>query len=201
MDQKTRTIIIGGVVLLILAAVSGTIFYLSRISKVSDQTTSTDNSLPQVQISPAPSSAPRNTPGASANGLKTFVGPAFSIQYPQNWALLTCSNSQNIELDPYGGNNIQGVVCDFAVKPVTFLVANKLSCQGETVKLGNNQVVRSKTTGANGDINYRWCVPLVGKSVDITHRVSASGSRATSKDDFSAQVEKIITELRPVTGS
>lgn len=201
MDQKTRTIIIGAVVLLILAAVLGTVFYLNKISKGVSLFSDINTSLPQAQITPLPTTAKQGSlnNGSATTGPKVYVGISFSVSYPQNWALLTCSNSQNIEFDPYGGNDIRGVVCDYAVKPVTLVVENKTECKGQSIKLGNNEVVKSKTTEPNGDINYQWCLPVGDKSLDITHRVSASGSRATSKDDFSALIEQMIGNIHPVT--
>lgn len=192
MEDRTRTIIIGAVVLLILAAVFGTVFYLGRTAKNQG---STPTGVPQISRTPAISVSPTPTGGVAAlPGTKTLAAVGFVLHYPSSWGILTCNNSQNVEFDPINGTDSKSVVCDVAVKPVTVLVSqNRLSCTGETVKLGNYQVQRSKNTAASGDINYRWCYSVGGKNLDITHRVSSSGARATSKEDFSAQVEQIIS--------
>ena len=104
------------------------------------------------------------------------------------------SNSTNFEFDPSGRDMIN-VVCDEALKPVTFLVVDKLNCSGESIKLGNNQVTRIKILGDEGRVFYRWCTMVGNIGFDITHRVSPTGSRATSKDDFSKEIEKIIISL------
>lgn len=192
MDQKTRAILLGGVALLILAATFGIIFYLGKASRNKTPESSQANlnslsTLPQIATSPAPTTAPEN---------KTFIGEGFNLKYPGSWGLLTCSNSQSFELDPLSGQEIKGVVCDFAVKPATFIVAiSKPACTGETIVLGSNQVTRSKTA-SNGDTTYRWCLTVAGKNFDISHRVSQSGSRATSKNDLSSQIEEVIKSLQ-----
>ncbi|MCL5784350.1 MAG: hypothetical protein M1142_03290 [Patescibacteria group bacterium] len=197
MDPKTRVIIVGALALVILAAVAGTLFYLGKASRERSATSGNTslNSLPRLSVTPVPSTL-RNNQAATSSNTKTFVGSGFNLSYVNSWGVLTCSNSQNFEFDPTVGTDLKGVVCDRAVKPVTVLVVNKLNCQGETVKLGENQVVRSKNTPREGDISYRWCLSVGGKNLDITHRVSASGSQATSKEDFSAEVEQMITTIK-----
>ncbi|MDO8638356.1 MAG: hypothetical protein Q7R43_02180, partial [Candidatus Daviesbacteria bacterium] len=91
--------------------------------------------------------------------------------------------------------DMKNVACDSALKPVTVLVVNKLNCSGDPIKLGNNHATKSKIISDNGDISYRWCTMVANIGFDVSHRVSATGNRATSKDDFSKEVEKIITSL------
>lgn len=210
MEQKTRSLIVGALALIILASVAGAYLYITRFSQNEpdagiDSVPSGLSDLPVATISPAPSGT-RNSASnggvssTSAGNNKIYSGPGFNFTYPSNWALLTCSNSQNFEFDPVNRGDIAGAVCDRALKPMTFLVVDKINCQGDTIKLGNNQVIRSKTTGSSGDTNYRWCLQVGGKGLDITHRVSGSGARATSKDDFSAQIEQIISNIQAGTG-
>lgn len=197
MDQRTRYIVIGGVVLLFVAAILVTIFYLGRVYRSTTNTPrETDNPLSQLPV--ASPSATITSPGgvtAAVGNTKLYAGQGFSLSYPSNWGLLTCSNSQNFEFDPTTGADLKNVVCDVAVKPITVLVVNRLNCTGETITLGSNKVVKSKTT-SGGDTNYRWCVTVGNKAFDITHRVSSAGSRATSKDDYSAQIEQMIQTIK-----
>ncbi|MDO8498483.1 MAG: hypothetical protein Q7S44_01735 [bacterium] len=196
MDTKTKSILLGGIALLILAVTFGVIFYLGKASR--NQNVRTEPSLDSLSQLPSLSTSD-NSSGTGNNNTgttKSFTGEGFTLKYPTSWGLLTCSNSQNFELDPTSSQDIKGVVCDMAVKPVTFLISStRAACQGETVTLGSNQVVKSKIT-ARGDTNYRWCLMVGSKSFDVTHRVSPSGSRATSKDDFSSQIEEVIKSLQ-----
>ncbi len=195
MDQKTKLTIIGGVVLLIIAAVLVTFFYFGRISKNTGGTpNSGTNPLSQLPTTSS-STTPAPSGAANANSRKTFTGAGFTLTYPNNWGILTCSNSENFELDPTSSVDTKNVVCDTAVKPITVLVVNRLSCTGETVTLGPNKVIKSKATTDTG-VNYRWCVAIGNKGLDITHRVSSTGSRATSKEDFSSQVEEMIKTIK-----
>lgn len=199
MDQKTRSVIIGAVSLVILAVISGSIVYLGRVSKGKNTGSESSNSLstlPKISPSISPSQSSPDSGTVTEQGEnKIYRGQGFSLSYPKKWGLLTCGNSANFELDPVNGNDVSNIACDFAVKPITFLVVDKLNCQGETVKVGNHQVIRSKIN-TNSETNYRWCLALPGKDLDISHRVSPSGSRATSKEDFSSQVEEIIRNLQ-----
>lgn len=199
MGQQSRLVVFGAVAFIILAAVLGGIFLLVRNSQNRTETpteTNTDLSsrLPVISSTPSATTATPPPPG-----MKSYIGQGFSLNYPEKWGLLTCANSQSIELDPVNGVDIKDVVCDEALKPVTVLVADRLSCPGETVTIGSSQVVRSEVS-AGGDTNYRWCVAAGNKALDITHRVSPTGSRATSKDDFSAAIEEMIKTI-PTPGS
>lgn len=197
MDQKTKLTIIGGAALLIIAIVFVTIFYFGRASRTTTGPgDSGTNPLDQLPTTAAPSVSPLpGVTGGSAQG-KMLVGKGFSLTYPNNWGVLTCSNSQNFEFDPTSNADVRNVKCDTAVKPVTVIVTNQLSCTGDTVNFGNNKVTKSKAATATGT-NYRWCVAVGNIGLDITHRVSSAGTQATSKDDFSAQVEQIITTVKP----
>lgn len=203
MDQRTRYIVIGGVVLLFVAAVLITIFYLGRVYRSNSDAPQNPNTNPLTELPTIASSSASVTPSASSGGVslepsntKIYAASGFTLNYPSGWGLLTCSNSQNFEFDPTNGADVKNVVCDVAVKPVTVLVTNRLNCTGETINIGEKKVVKSKVTASNGSINYRWCVGLNGKGLDITHRISSFGSRAASKDDFSNQVEQMINSLK-----
>lgn len=206
MDPKIKTVLIGVAVLFVLGAILGSIFYLGKVSKNNgtDQERTALDSLSRLRANtnttPSTDSGNPLTSGDQLSNLKVYPGEGFAVRYPSSWGILTCSNSQNIELDPTTGQELKGILCDRAVKPVTVLVVDKLNCQGETVTLGGYRVLRSKTTVQDGT-NYRWCLTVGGKNLDITHRVSASGSRATSKDDFSAKVEELISNIQLSQGS
>lgn len=197
MDTRTRLVAIGALVVVVLVALFGVIFYLVKASKggVSQpDSTSPLQRLPTIST-PSPSLTP--TPRGGSSTTKTYTGKAFTLTYPANWGLLTCSNSQSIELDPGNGQNLAGVVCDVAIKPVTIAAVSRLNCAGDTVTLGSHQVIKSKTTASDGITTYRWCLTVGGQSLDVTDRVSNSGARATSKIDYSKEVEQIITNIVP----
>lgn len=197
MESKKPIIIAAVIALVVAGIIVGAIVYLTGLLRT--RTTTTPNvvtSSPSSVITSENNAArPSSTPAPTLPSNMKIVGIAgFTMTYPSTWGKLSCSNSSNIEFDPYNATD-QTATCDFAVKPITVLVAPRLSCAGETVTLGNNRVVRTKTQTQTG-MDYRWCVYGNGMNLDITHRVSSTGSRATSKDDFSKQVEEMISSLR-----
>lgn len=195
MDAKTKSIALGVVALIILASLLGSIVYLSQVAKKKPAGTGTNSlsRLPVASTTPSPTTG-TNQP-TQQGAAKIFAGSGFVINYPKNWGLLTCGNSQNFEFDPVNGADTKNVVCDQALKPVTVIVTGRLSCAGDTIKLGNNQVTKSKAPTSTG-VNYEWCLMVGGKGLDITHRVSSDGSRATSKEDFSQSIEEVITNIK-----
>lgn len=207
MDQRTRSIIIGAVALVILVSIVGVIAYLGKASRGKTVTQETNsNSLSNLPVITATTSGessadnPQNITNTLPSDFKAYQGSGFNLNYSKSWGLLTCNNSQNFELDPTNGVDVKNLACDYAIKPITVLVTSRATCSGDTVRLGNNDVKKTKTTDGSGDTNYRWCLNVGGKGIDITHRVSGSGSRATSKDDFSAQIEQAIGTLQAVAG-
>ncbi len=217
MDQRNKVIILGTVGFLILAIVLVSLFYFLKFSKSGNiQSVNIPNSLaklPSVAVTPFDSSGPwpsttntvsptttsttTNVPAIPVNGsnVKTFQGQGFSLSYPNGWGILTCGNSKNIELDPYNNADLKNYACDQAIKPITVIINNgSLSCSGDTVKIGNNTVIKSKTETANW-LKNRWCVNKNGMSFDITNRINSAGITGTGKDDFSKEVEKIITSI------
>lgn len=195
MDQRNKVVIFGGIGLLTLAAVLVSLFYVLKSAKVSKitQPAEVPNSLSRLPgIAATPTAAGSAAPTLSDG--KIFKGQGFSLNFPNNWGLLTCGNSNNFEFDPKGGE-MKDVVCGRALKPVTFVIVEKLNCSGEPIKLGNNHATKTKTLSENGDVSYRWCTMVGNISFDITHRVSESGGRATSQNDFSKEVEKIIASI------
>ena len=205
MEPQKKTLIVTTIaLLLVLVLVFGTIFYLvkfiqSRQKQASTQTTfqtSTSSAIPTFNpLQVATGSAALNS--ADANS-KTYNAAGIQISYPKTWGLLTCSNSENIEFDPYNKTDQLKVACDLAQKPITVLVGPN-SCPGDVVKLGSVTVTKSKTTTTTG-VKYRWCTKTT-PSLDITHRVSTETKRGFSKDDFSAEIEKMISTLRFANGS
>lgn len=205
MDQRTRSIIIGALALVILISIVGVIAYLGKASKNRTDTTGTNlNALSNLPVvsAPTPTSPAtnnsQNTFSALSDEFKAYQGQGFNLRYPKVWGILTCSNSQNIEFDPNSGADVKNVVCDYAVKPVTIIVNSRVQCSGDKIRLGTNDVTKSKTNDASGDVNYRWCLNVGNKGIDITHRVSNSGARATSKTDFVSQIEQAISTLQAV---
>lgn len=201
MDQRRALMVIGGIILCLLAIVVGVAYYSARAlknPKTIDTTTSSPvPEVPQVFSTPLPSSSQ----SAQQDNFKTYLGQGWSLRYPITWGLLKCNNSQNIELDPTNSIEQLGVACDFSVKPITILFSKTaLNCPGEAVKLGSNTFIKSKTSKPSGDINYKWCINGGVGSLDITHRVSQSGSRATSKTDYSINIEQVLGTLLFGTG-
>lgn len=213
-NMNTARIVVAGIVALIAASVIiGAILLLGGLFPKKQNPEETLSNLPVVNVSTSPtptgtlnpgSATPTGTPGANSTSsgnnsanLKTYSGDSFSLKYPKDWGLLTCSNSKNFELDPTSSQDVTGVICDFAVKPITVLVKDgSISCPGNQVTLGSRTATKSVKTFSDGDINYRWCVQTGGKTLDITHRVSNSGSRATSKTDYSKQIEDMISDYQ-----
>lgn len=203
MDQKKTLFITGLAVILILAIIFGTIFYLVRaIRQRQSNSANQENLFPPAVISPTPlfpdatqqpsaSNQPAAEETTQTSDLKTYNGDNVQLQYPKEWGLLTCSNSKNIEFDPTNSTDQQGVRCDRALKPITILVNQTAACQGEAAKIGNVNVTKSVTTTSTGT-NYRWCTHTT-PVLDITHRVSSAPSRATSAQDYAQQIEKMIS--------
>lgn len=200
MDSRTRAIIIGAGAIIALTVFVLLSIFLSKAFKLSGQSVQPGRisvpPLPTLVLSPTPTVSGQSGSNLPSNNQKTYTGQGFIISYPDSWGLLTCSNSQNIEFDPENLTDVKNIICDSAVKPVTILVsAQRFSCRGELATLGNYQVVRSKNILGN-DINYEWCFSAANMNFDITERVSPTGSRATSKKDFSIQVEELIKSIR-----
>lgn len=139
------------------------------------------------------------TGGTSGSIPRVYQSGSMIFRFPQNWGVLTCSNSANFEFDPYGAID-QKVVCDRAQKPITVLVNNNLGCSGENVMLGGLSVTKSRIENVRG-VDYRWCFSAGGQSFNITHRVSGAAGRGLSKDDFYAQIEQMIGSILPRGGS
>lgn len=220
MDSRTRSIIFGAITIVVVAAlIVGVVYFIrsSRERRASLEELS-NNNLPGLEISVSPevtTPSPRNikptiTPRISvppANSQtdsqnQTYIGQGFNLQYPVSWGLLTCSNSDNFEFDPLTNTDQPNFSCNRAVKPVTVLIKDSFSCSGETVRLGANQVIKSKTTNQKGT-NYLWCVPVGTKTLEITHRVSLGGTyQGYGNVDASLEVEKMISTIAPTsTGS
>lgn len=194
MDDRTRTLIVSALVLIIiLALIGGAIFYVGRIIR-GRQSGSILRASPNPSVvvsSPSPRST--SIEGNFEVGTKSHKGTGFEVFYPQNWGLLTCSNSQNFELDPQSATDQINVICDRAVKSITAVVGSS-NCAGEAVVLGNIQMIRQKEMTSTG-VDYKWCTSTDPK-LEISHRVSSEEARGYSKDDFSKQVEEMISKIR-----
>lgn len=196
-DQRKTLIVTGAVVLIILALIISLVFFLTRFISSRRQavsptpTATTSGQTPAETASPKPGSTSAPVPNA-----ESYRGNGFELAYPQNFGLLTCNNSAHFEFDPEKSQDMLKVNCDRAVKPITVLVSDNLSCQGDNIKLGNNNVVR-KVEGTKGaEADYRWCVINPdGVDLNITHRVSNSGRPSSSKEDYASQVEQIISSV------
>jgi hypothetical protein len=200
--EDRRSVIISAIIgILVLALIIGVIVYLIRFITNRPGGAPTPRPSATINVSGQPDQTDDDTepePGVTnppTTGTKKFTSPrGFEITYPANWGILTCNNSNNIEFDPTTSTDQPGVSCDRALKPVTVLVGVS-SCQGgESVNKGGVIFTRQKTQIADG-VSYKWCTQT-NPTLEITHRVSQSGSRATSKQDFSATVEDMISRIR-----
>ncbi len=203
MDERAKVLLItGSVLLILLAIISGTIFYFVKgfqNRKTGNQSNTAKPSATAVAKSSLAPSPSLQTNGKMP-GTKTYRGAGFQIFYPEKWGLLTCGNSLNFELDPTNSTDIKSVKCEVAQKPMTILtdVTTCLKDSTETVNLGDIQVIRSKASIA-GYTKYHWCI--LKPPLDITHRVSSDNSPASSRDDFSTQIEELISKIRFGQGS
>lgn len=216
MEQQQRSLIFTAAVgLIILAIIVGSIYYLvkfiqGRVASSRQTPQSSVETIAQVSANPegtsvqgsqfslSPQGQPPQIGGNVGPDLKIYNGGNFQFTYPKNWGMVKCTNSKNLELDPLNSQD-SSIVCDVAIKPITILVDNISGCVGETVKIGNLDVIKSQTN-LDGYIKYQWC-SKTEPVLNITHRVSQSGERATSKQDFSKQVEEIIAKLTFSRGS
>lgn len=163
----------------------------SRIGEKGQVATVSPSPVASVEV---PSTGEQPSPGVVAT-IKSYNALGVDVKYPTNWSLLTCSNSVNFELDPYGGADSR-VACDVALKPVTVLVnSSSAVCRGVETNIGNLVVRRYRAENSRG-VDYQWCFSVRGVNFNITHRVSQSGARATSKDDFSGTIEQMIVQWR-----
>lgn len=222
MEQQQRSLIFTAAVgLIILAIIVGSIYYLVKFiqtrvatsrqtpqasvevmvqasaspegSVQGEQTTQPAQITQEAQKIEAPGDTKGGVAGAQATAdMKTYNGAGFRLSYPKTWGLLSCTNSSNIELDPVNGADLK-VSCGTARKPVTILVNDNWGCSGESVKIGSITVNKSKQS-EEGYTKYQWCTKTT-PMLNITHRVSAGQDPASSKTDFSAQIENMIASF------
>ncbi len=218
MEQQQRSLIFTAAVgLIILSIIIGSIYYLVKFiqgrvatsgqsaqitENVNPESTQEGQLLPQTQndqfVVPQTGSSPTSGEQTAPVGRKVYNTAAFRFSYPDSWGVLSCSNSQNIELDPSNPQDLK-LNCDIASKPVTVIVGETAGCQGDAVKIGNFDVVKTKVNEGSY-IKYQWCTKTE-PVLNITHRVSPDGERATSKEDYSGQIEEIISNLSFSSGS
>lgn len=205
--EDRRSVIISAIIgILVLALIIGVIIYLIRFITNRPPTNPTPTPRPSVTVRPSNQPTPTasqnpnpdpTVPGATTpptTDTKKYPGSGFEINYPANWGILTCNNSANFEFDPTNPADFKGVACEYALKPITILVGSN-SCQdGESVTKGGVSFTKIKKTTSTG-VNYKWCTQTT-PALEITHRVSSQDGRAKSTQDFSAQVEELISRIR-----
>lgn len=205
MDSERRSLIATALVgLVVLAIIIGSIYYLIQFIR-NRQNPSVANQQVTASASPTASavanaSAPVAVSQGSQNAgdFKVYNAGDFQLTYPKGWGILTCTNSQNIELDPTNGSD-QNMACGTAVKPIT-IIKNATGCAGgEQADLGSVKVTRTKATEGNYT-RYEWCTKT-NPPLYITHRVSAGHEQATSTQDYAKQIEDMISKLSFVHGS
>lgn len=222
MEQQQRSLVFTAAVgLIILAIIVGSIYYLVKFlqgrvasslkPQASVETITQASSSPEGGDIAGAEIAPGNIPQTPIQSGQTDTseqGPSldkkvlnagdFQLAYPKSWGLLTCTNSQNFEFDT-GNPADTKIACDFALKPVTVIIESINGCEGQTVKIGNTEVIKSKET-VGGYTAYQWCTKTT-PLLNITHRVSQGGEKATSTQDYSKQIEEIISSLTFARGS
>lgn len=227
MEQQQRSLIFTAAVgLIILAIIVGSIYYLvkfiqGRVASNSQTPTPSvtqiaedfavpsstsalefQSASPTASVLPTASVQTPQTGSTQGNNpvsdKKVYSGGDFQLTYPKNWGQLKCTNGKNFELDPNSPADAN-IVCDTAIKSVTVLVSDISGCQGEAAKVGNIEVIKSQAS-EDGYTRYQWCTKTT-PTLNITHRVSQGGERATSKQDFSKQIEEIIASLSFSRGS
>lgn len=225
MQDKKPLIVTGLVLLLILVLVGAVIFYLVSFPRSRQAPEATGDLFPRSSFSPVVSPSPGSVTLASPSPVvssapvtgstgavytnpsnpnqKIYAGSGFQLTYPQNWGILTCSNSQSFEFDPYNSRDQISIVCNRAVKPVTVQVTRGGCAGGQSVTLGNVQVRESIdnafNTSAGTGTQYKWCTQT-SPTLIFTERVGR-GSSAYGRDDFSAQVKQVISSLSFPAGS
>lgn len=215
MEEQQRSLIFtASVGLIILAIIVGSVYYLVKFIQ---GRVASSRQTPQASVQTIAQSSPNGgsvqgeqiSPDAQGNddqpppqiadagevtmspdsGKKVYNSGDFQLSYPKNWGILMCTNSKNIELDP-NNNADSKIACGTAIKPVTVLVSDIKGCEGGSIKIGNVDVIKSKKTLEDYAV-YRWCTKTT-PSLNITHRVSKTRERATSKEDYSKEVEEMI---------
>lgn len=195
MDDRTRTLIVSVLVLIIiLALIGGAIFYVGRIIRGRQSGSILRGSPNPSVVVPSPSPSSTLTEGNFEVGTKSHKRAGFEVFYPQNWGLLTCKNSQNFELDPTSSTDQLGINCDVALKPITVLVGNNNCSGGETLDKGGVKFIKIRTV-VGATVSYKWCTQTI-PNLEISHRVSPADDQATSKKDFSKQIEEMISKIR-----
>jgi len=202
MEDKTRALIVtGAVLLLILALIVAAIFYLIRFIQGRQVGVTTTNTQNTINFSPSPSAAAVlengtvNTPVVTQvqGDFKTYNGTGFQLSYPKNWGLLTCSNSQNIELDPYNSTDQLKVACDYSQKSITVIVGAQ--CDGQASQIGGLNVITSNKMLSQGN-EKSWCVKTGGTNLLFTNRVSGNEVRGYGKVDQSQAIEQLISRIK-----
>lgn len=197
--EDRRSVIISAIIgILVLTLIIGVIIYLIRFILNRQAPVNRPTPTPIVNVTPTPVvlRSPTPIPASSSipSNVKRFQGNGFEVFYPNNWGILACGNSANFELDPTSSQEIRNAVCDYARKPVTFLVGENSCVGGENGQKGGilfSKIVKETEVG----VNYKWCTKTT-PPLEITHRVSSAGGRATSAQDYSSQVEELISKLR-----
>ncbi len=155
--------------------------------------TSSGNGL--VQGTAVQGSNTQGSPIINSGDFKPYASNlGFSLSYPKNWGLLTCANSYNFELDPTNGTDLPNIICDSATKPISVILNKDLNgCGGETVRIGNVDVLKSQITTQNYT-TYQWCT-ITNPSLIISNRTSSTTNFAATTTNYAGEIERIIGSL------
>lgn len=224
MEQQQRSLIFTAAVgLIILAIIVGSIYYLvkfiqsrvasnrqapqaSVVSIGSDSPNAEgSNAAGQFQANQTPQSSISRTVPQTAGAInvsgdkKIYNAGNFQLTYPKTWGILNCLNSNHFELDPVNSADSK-IICSKAIKPITILVDEIDKCTGNNTKIGNIEIIKSKKVDIDGYTAYQWCTKT-DPVLNITHRVSKNGEQATAQNDYSSQIEDMISKLTFAHGS
>ena len=203
MDPEKRSLIATALVgIVVLAIIIGSIYYLIQFIRNRQNPTNVASNQVQASVAPAASGVVINQVQDQNQGVsgdyKTYNAGEYQITYPKTWGLLTCTNSENVEFDPTNPAD-QKIDCSIATKPIT-IIKNAVACSNGTIAdVGQIKVAKTKVNEGNY-VRYEWCTKTV-PALYVTHRVSPNGEQATSKEDYSKQVEDMISKLSFVRGS
>lgn len=187
-DDRKSLIVTALIGLIVVVLIGAGIFYLFKYIQSRRVNVASNSQTKQTSV--VDSSRPQ-TGNTNSEDIKTYNGDNFQVKYPKNWGLLTCSNSKNIEFDPTDQKD-QKILCDSAVKPITVIVGES-PCAGQTVKLGNVEAVK-QVSSDESYTSYKWCTKTQ-PVLFISHRVTKGNDLAASKEDFSKQVEDLISKI------
>ena len=150
---------------------------------------------PKTTISPTP--GPLRRGDDTGDSRQTYRGRGFSLKYPEKWGLLTCSNSTNFEFDPANNRDQAGVVCNWAVKPITAMArTSDADCRGNSNTLGGT-AGRKRGEKEGTYTYYTWCTTSP-PFLEFSHRVGSTQQLpgTATNASYEREIEEIIGSIQ-----